>query len=231
MGSGASTERKPLSQVYLKSEVGVLFDDNAKKAFDAAATEGPDGTRVVAWPTIEAYARDNDEHALDPRKCMYNNLKAFKSAREQIAEIASSHIKGAVEEIPWVGKDLGDECRQCGPDGTPAKTLEDLYAIAEVAREEYTKVMTAACADSAAALTVAGLKGKERAAAKASEEYKDKTAPFVSWLFDVVRGSVLCETEDAVVRLFRAIEANPNIDIVRVKTASTRRSSTAIGIF
>jgi len=113
--------------------------------------------------------------------------------------------------------DLGDECRQCGPDGTPAKTLEDLYAIAEVAREEYTKVMTAACADSAAALTVAGLKGKERAAAKASEEYKDKTAPFVSWLFDVVRGSVLCETEDAIVHLFRAIEADPNIEIIRVK--------------
>ena len=48
----------------------------------------------------------------------------------------------------------------------------------------------AAC-DSAAALTVAGLKGKERAAAKASDEYKDKTAPFVSWLFDVVRASVV----------------------------------------
>ena len=134
---------------------------------------------------IEAYAHENDERALDPRKCMYVNLKAFKSAREQIAEIARKHIKGAVKEIPWVGMDLGDDCRQCGPDGAPAKTLEDLYAIAEVAREEYTKVMTAACADSAAALTVAGLKGKERAAAKASDEYKDKTAPFVSWLFDL----------------------------------------------
>ena len=217
MGAGASTDKKPLTEVRLKSEVGVLFDDKAKRAFDAAATEGPDGTRVVVWPAIEAYAHENDERALDPRKCLFHNLKGFKSAREQIAEIASKHIKGSVEEIPWVGMDLGDECRQCGLDGTPAKTLEDLYAIAEVAREEYAKVMTAACTDSAAALTVAGLKGKERAAAKASEEYKDKTEPFVSWLFDVVRGSVLCETEDAIVRLFRAIEANPNIEIVRVK--------------
>ena len=217
MGSGASTDKKPLTEVRLKSEVGVLFDDKAKRAFDAAATEGPDGTRTVPWPEIEAHAKQHDERALDPRKCLFHNLKGFKVAREQIAEIASKHIKGAVAEIPWVGKDLGDEYRQCGPDGTPAKTLEDLYAIAEVAREEYTKVMTAACIDSAAALTVAGLKGKERAAAKASEEYKDKTAPFVSWLFDVVRGSVLCETEADIVSLYEALESNPDVEIVRVK--------------
>ena len=50
MGSGASTDKKPLTEVRLKSEVGVLFDDKAKRAFDAAATEGPDGTRTVPWP-------------------------------------------------------------------------------------------------------------------------------------------------------------------------------------
>ena len=98
MGSGASTDKKPLTEVRLKSEVGVLFDDKAKRAFDAAATEGPDGTRLVAWPAIEAYAHDNDERVLDPRKCMYVNLKAFKSAREQIEAIARVHIKGAVKE-------------------------------------------------------------------------------------------------------------------------------------
>uniref|UniRef100_A0A7S4A2N2 Uncharacterized protein n=1 Tax=Pelagomonas calceolata TaxID=35677 RepID=A0A7S4A2N2_9STRA len=76
MGSGASTDKKPLTEVRLKSEVGVLFDDKAKRAFDAAATEGPDGTRTVPWPTIEAHAKEHDERALDPRKCMFHNLKA-----------------------------------------------------------------------------------------------------------------------------------------------------------
>ena len=57
MGSGASTDKKPLTEVRLKSEVGVLFDDKAKRAFDAAATEGADGTRTVPWPTIEATPR------------------------------------------------------------------------------------------------------------------------------------------------------------------------------
>lgn len=36
------------SEVALKSEVGVLFDANAKRAFDAIVTEGPDGTMVAA---------------------------------------------------------------------------------------------------------------------------------------------------------------------------------------
>ena len=85
MGAGVSTEGAPLSEVAIKNEIGVLYDAEKKRAFDAAATEGPDGTRVVAWPAIEAYAHDNDERVLDPRKCMYVNLKAFKSAREQIA--------------------------------------------------------------------------------------------------------------------------------------------------
>ena len=81
MGAGVSTEGAPLSAVAIKNEIGVLYDAEKKKAFDAAATEGPDGTRTVPWPKIEAYAKEHDERALDPRKCMYINLKAFKSAR------------------------------------------------------------------------------------------------------------------------------------------------------
>ncbi len=216
MGSGASTERKPLSQVYLKSEVGVLFDDNAKKAFDAAATEGPDGTRVVAWPTIEAYAHDNDERALDPRKCMFHNLKAFKAAREQIAEIASVHIKGDVKKIPWVGKSLGDECRQCGLDGLPAASLDALYEVAALASVQFEEIMTAACPDGVT-LKIAPLKGRDRAGAKARDEYADKTAPCYSWLFDITRGAALCQTEDAIVQLYASLEADPRVDIVRTK--------------
>ena len=216
MGAGVSTEGAPLSEVAIKNEIGVLYDAEKKKAFDAAATEGPDGTRVADWPTIEAHAKAHDERTLDPRKCMYHNLKGFKAAREQIDELARVHIKGAVKEIPWRGKDLSDDARQRGPDGAPAKTLEDLYAIAKDAREEYTKVMTAACADSVP-LRLAPLKGRERAAAKARDEYKDKAEPFVSWLFDVVRGSVLCETEADIVRLYEALEANPSVEVVRIK--------------
>jgi tetratricopeptide (TPR) repeat protein len=216
MGSGASTDKKPLTEVRLKSEVGVLFDDKAKRAFDAAATE-EDGTLVVAWPAIEAYAHDNDERALDPRKCMYVNLKAFKSAREQIAEIARVHIKGGVREIPWVGKSLGDECRQCGLDGEPAASLDALYEVAALACVEFKEIMTAACPESGVKLMFAPLKGRDRAGAKARDEYADKTAPCYSWLFDITRGAALCQTEDALVSLYKALEADDRVDIVRTK--------------
>ena len=40
-------------------------------------------------------------------------------------------------------------------------------------------------------LNLAPLKGRARAEVKAQNEYADKTAPCYSWLFDIVRGSVL----------------------------------------
>ena len=217
MGAGVSTEGAPLSEVAIKNEIGVLYDAEKKKAFDAAATEGPDGTRVAAWPTIEAHAKEHDERALDPRKCMFHNLKAFKAAREQIDEIARVHIKGDVKKIPWVGKNLGDECRQCGLDGEPAASLDALYEVAALARVQFEEIMTAACPESGVKLMFAPLKGRDRAGAKARDEYADKTAPCYSWLFDITRGAALCQTEDAIVQLYAALEADDRVDIVRTK--------------
>ena len=39
-----------MTEVGLRNEIGVLYDAEKKRAFDAAATAGPDGVRVVAWP-------------------------------------------------------------------------------------------------------------------------------------------------------------------------------------
>ena len=212
-----STEGAPLSEVAIKNEIGVLYDAEKKKAFDAAATEGADGTRTVPWPKIEEYAKEHDERALDPRKCMFHNLKAFKAAREQIDEIAREHIKGDVKKIPWVGKNLGDECRQCGLDGEPAASLDALYEVAALARVQFEEIMTAACPESGVKLMFAPLKGRDRAGAKARDEYADKTAPCYSWLFDITRGAALCQTEDAIVELYAALEADDRVDIVRTK--------------
>ena len=176
-------------------------------------------TRVAAWPTIEAHAKEHDERALDPRKCMFHNLKAFKAAREQIDEIARVHIKGDVKEIPWVGKNLGDECQQCGLDGEPAASLDALYEVAN-AGVQFEEIMTDACPESGVKLMFAPLKGRDRAGAKARDEYKDKTAPCYSWLFDITRGAALCQTEDAIVQLYAALEADDRVDIVRTKNRS-----------
>ena len=176
----------------------------------------------MPWPKIEAYAKEHDERALDPRKCMFHNLKAFKAAREQIDEIASVHIKGDVKKIPWVGKNLGDECRQCGLDGEPAASLDALYEVAALASVQFEEIMTAACPESGVKLMFAPLKGRDRAGAKARDEYADKTAPCYSWLFDITRGAALCQTEDAILQLYASLEADDRVDIVRTKNRFAR---------
>jgi tetratricopeptide (TPR) repeat protein len=64
---------------------------------------------------------------------------------------------------------------------------------------------------------LAPLKGRARAAAKARNEYAKNTAPATSWLFDLVRGSVMCATEEEIVRLYEALDKDPRVDIVRTK--------------
>ena len=76
--------------------------------------------------------------------------------------------------------------------------------------------MTAACPDGAV-LKLAPLKGLARAAAKARNEYAKNTAPATSWLFDVVRGSIMCATEDEIVGLYEVLDKDPRVDVVRTK--------------
>jgi len=215
MGSGASALKADMTEVSIKNDIGALYDGESKQAFDAAATEGPDGTRAVPWLAIEAYAKKRDERWRDPRYVLYQNLKAFKAAREQIDEIGSVHIKGAVREIPWVGKSLGDDCRQCGLDGEPAASLDALYEVAALARVRYEETITEAAGG--VTLLFAPLKGRDRAKAKAEEQFRSLTPPCYSWLFDIIRGSALCSTEAEIVSLYKALEADPSVEIVRVK--------------
>ena len=186
MGAGVSTEGAPLTRVKCKNNLGVLFDPAAEEAFRAAAT-GPEDELSVPWPEVDAYVKTRDERWRDPKHVLFQNLKGFKAAREQIDDIASVHIKGAVKEIPWVGMDLGDECRQCGLDGKPTESLDALYEVAALANVQFKEIMTAACPDGVT-LKIAPLKGRDRAGAKARDEYADKTAPCYSWLFDITRG-------------------------------------------
>ena len=97
MGAGVST-RAHHYEVAIKNEIGVLYDAEKKKAFALATRPGWGARGCLA--TIEAHAKEHDERALDPRKCMFHNLKAFKAAREQIDEIARAH-QGDVKKIPW----------------------------------------------------------------------------------------------------------------------------------
>ena len=215
--------RRPTHQSQMQNNLGVLFDREAEEAFHAAAT-GPEDERTVPWSVADAYVKTR-RSAGATKHALFQNLKQFRVAREQIEKIANEKIKGTICEIPQRGQDVGDECHQL-LEASRLHALDPLYEIAAMAREVYAEVMNDV-REGGPPLNLAPLKGRARAEVKAQNEYADKTAPCYSWLFDIVRGSVYCDHEDELVALWKKIEADPRIDIVRTKNRFNPPCSTA----
>ena len=134
MGAAVATAKQPLAEVDVKNEIGVLYGEEAQQAFAAAKEDD-----VVAWPKVQVYAEAHG--LLDPKAVLFKNLQQFKIAREQIEAIYDAHFAGAVCEIRWRGEELDDDWRQLGLKGTPAETLDELYAVANLAFKTYAEVM------------------------------------------------------------------------------------------
>ena len=67
-------------------------------------------------------------------------------------------------------------------------------------------------------LSLAPLKSKERALEKACNDYsKREPGPAVSWLFDIVRGKVVCASGSEVVSLIDALKSNASVEVARIK--------------
>ena len=80
-----------------------------------------------------------------------------------------------------------------------AKNLDDLYEAAAQAQPEFKRVMTGMLKNVKGFVEtdfkLAALKPRDRAYHKAKEEYSDrKPGPPECWLYDVVRGSVICKS-------------------------------------
>ena len=72
--------------------------------------------------------------------------------------------------------------------------------------------------DSVADIEFAPLKGKERSLEKATDEYSQRSpGPGVSWLYDIVRGSIKFSSEQQIVKCLELMQENPAIDIVKAK--------------
>ena len=178
MGADVSKEGAHLTRGTSKNNLGVLFDREAEEAFHAAAT-GPEDELAVPWSVADAYVKTRDERWRDPKHVLFQNLKQFSVAREQIEKIANEKIKGTIREIPQRGQDVGDECQQRGLAGKPAASLDALYAIANLACKVYEVILTDIC-KGGPPLNLAPLKGRARAGEKARNEYADKPAPCYS---------------------------------------------------
>jgi len=124
-----------------------------------------------------------------------------------------------------------------------ATTVKDLYEAAKIARPTYQNVVTAlvdrVCEitdtdrqhievefapldkidpDSVVDIEFAPLKGKERALEKATDDYSKRSpGPGVSWLYDIVRGSIKFASEQQIAKCLELMHDDPAIHIVKAK--------------
>jgi len=109
---------------------------------------------------------------------------------------------------------------------TPVEDISELYAAAEMIRPIYIKKVESLVAqtkeihgpDAQIEIKLPPLKGKERAVAKAEDDYNNRNpAPAVSWLYDIVRGSILFSSAECLLTCIRLMKEDESIHIVKSK--------------
>lgn len=207
-----------LTENEVRSLSGIAFDQSA--FLELADSE----TGLLSKAQLQQYAA---AHSLvDSSAVFFTNLTQFKAVRRGIAGIASECLTGVLDTIPWIGTDeaLRLEWRQCSAPLTPVQTLDELFATADVALPVFDTLIRRILSDKLSldpsAVFSSCLKGRDRAALKAQNEYSDPKThppPGVSWLFDVVRGRCLFQDENTILALWRALREDPDVRVVRLK--------------
>lgn len=145
-------------------------------------------------------------------------------------EHADHHQPQQDPDVKNHGPSIGfkPEYQQQSVHGRAVRNLNELYEAAEVAFPVYQKLIHSILdgvheADSSESsndinVTFAPLKGKDRAQEKARDDYSQRTPdPGVSWLFDIVRGSILFSSADQMIAALQVLQDHPSIHIVKAK--------------
>jgi tetratricopeptide (TPR) repeat protein len=116
--------------------------------------------------------------------------------------------------------------------GEPVATFEELYKAAEIAKPVYERIINelvdriSVCGDDNnnknnkedVTIEFAALKGRERAVEKADDDYMKRKPPAgLSWVYDIVRGSIQFATAEKVQTCIELMQQDPSIRIVKAK--------------
>lgn len=147
---------------------------------------------------------------------------------ETIAKFSLEADSGGIETSSEDPLEFKEEYQQQTAEGNPVKTLNELYDAADVAFPIY-QTMIKNIVDKVCQvcgvedrdsiyLTFAPLKGRDRAKEKAEDDYaKRNPDPGVSWLFDIVRGSVEFTSAEQIMTCLKLMKDDPSIHIVKAK--------------
>ena len=214
MGAGASTQRWTKDEVL--EIVGVACDE---AAFDEAASGG----------TIDAETLGRC--AADPKAVLWGNLQRFQEQHNELAPYGRD-----LRDIEGVALDKSKRQREAN--GSEVD-FESLYVVAQQARDIFGELVDQALRFSEYAeapapapasyveeapveplFVMEPLKPRSRCAEKAKAKYNGDPAR----ILDVVRGSIIAETELELLELYEKLRRG--LDIVRVKNRFDKPSIT-----
>ncbi|CAJ1957636.1 unnamed protein product [Cylindrotheca closterium] len=147
--------------------------------------------------------------------------------KQELASFEMESDSGGIEDDTLDDKNMYKyEYQQQSTEWEPVKDICELYAAAEMIRPVYMEKVESLVAQvkeihgegSKIKIKIPPLKGKERAMAKAEDDYGNRDpGPAVSWLYDIVRGSVLFSSADCLLTCVRLIKEDESIHIVKSK--------------
>lgn len=124
--------------------------------------------------------------------------------------------------------------RQTDSKGNIVNSLSDLYATARLAQpcfENSIRSILSILQLDESSMHMAPLKGESRAVEKANDDYIDRVpGPAISWLFDIVRGAIICDTMDDVLKIVLHLQ-QLNLDDLKVIRLKNRFRSPTPGGF
>ncbi|CAJ1966465.1 unnamed protein product [Cylindrotheca closterium] len=183
----------------------------------------------LTMPPLHPTSKSFLDHAakyLDCRRQMdtkYEEIDEF----QKIARFSVQTDSGGIEIENNDSIEFKQEYQQQATSGTPVSSMEQLYEAAQIAEPVFKDIVTSlvdrvctACGDSREALTLKfpPLKGRKRAREKSDDDYIHRTPdPGLSWLYDIVRGSIVFSSVDQIAACLEIMKADDAIHIVKAK--------------
>mmetsp|Transcript_3085 Transcript_3085/g.7248 ORF Transcript_3085/g.7248 Transcript_3085/m.7248 type:complete len:421 (-) Transcript_3085:237-1499(-) len=164
-------------------------------------------------------------------------LRAYLDCRDQmdakytevdeLHSIAKLQVNENSNGIHVVDNEYKSEFQQQTVDGEPVKNVDELYAAATIVEPIYREMIEGIVKQvqdflpeqkDGIHVEFAPLKGTERASEKANDDYAQRLPRTgVSWLYDIVRGSICCDHSEQVTKCLELIQKDPRIFIVKAK--------------
>lgn len=159
---------------------------------------------------------DLQQRCKDFLKCR-NILNAY-CGEANIGDIVQLQEKSIFDHV--TGK-YDPNCRQVDSNGVVINSIDDLFSIATTTSTKLEKTLSIIIKENGLkpnSLMTTPLKSIDAIKLKAKNEYSSRlVGPSISWIHDVVRCSVVCDTVDEFLKMFKSLNSTKDLKIISIK--------------